>query len=88
MDIARTPDSTVFPIGAGSVNSLVGEMLTLVDASISDPTQRKAVKDLATQKIWNWWNNQRPMHEYSITYYRMGENEEDFVGYDSRKRIV
>ena len=42
------------------ISHLEGRMLTLVDASISDPEQRKALKDLFRQDIWTWamGNNQ------------------------------
>jgi hypothetical protein len=36
---------------------LVGKMLTVVDASVSDPAQRKAVKDLVEQSLWGAFFN-------------------------------
>lgn len=36
------------------IGSLEGKMLTLVEASISDPEQRKSLKDIVRQTIWNW----------------------------------
>lgn len=42
-------------LGYGDVQTLEGKLLTLVDASFADPTQRKAVKDLVRQAIWWHW---------------------------------
>ena len=36
------------------ISELEGKMLTLVDASIPDREQRKALKDLVRQTVWNW----------------------------------
>lgn len=36
------------------MSSLIGKILTIVDASISDKEQRKAVKDLVKQTMWDW----------------------------------
>jgi len=36
-----------------------GKILTIIDASVSDPIQRKAMKDIASSEIWSWasqWN--------------------------------
>lgn len=32
---------------------LMGKILTIIDASISDPEQRKGIKDLMRDAIWN-----------------------------------
>jgi len=37
----------------GQLNFLLGDVLTIVDAAISDVTQRKAIKDLVKQKFWD-----------------------------------
>ena len=37
------------------INTLVGKVLSIIDAAISDPDQRKAVKDLAKGACWNWY---------------------------------
>lgn len=42
-------------LGHNDVRSLEGKLLTLLDASIADPTQRKAIKDLTRQVIWWQW---------------------------------
>lgn len=39
------------------VSDLEGRLLTIVDASLSDPQQRKAVKDLVRQNIRQWGMN-------------------------------
>lgn len=36
------------------INRLVGQLLTFIDASISEPIQRQAMKDEIKQKVWNW----------------------------------
>lgn len=36
------------------VGNLEGQWLTLVDATFSDPQQRKAMKDLVRRMIWDW----------------------------------
>lgn len=42
------------------VQYLEGRLLTVVDASIADPQQRKAVKDLVSTNIWDWFYNALP----------------------------
>ena len=37
----------------GAYRQLEGELLTLIDATFTDPEQRKAQKDIVKQKIWN-----------------------------------
>ena len=36
------------------VGNLEGQWLTLVDATFSDPQQRKAMKDVVRKMIWDW----------------------------------
>ena len=36
------------------VGNLEGQWLTLVDATFSDPQQRKAMKDIVRKMIWDW----------------------------------
>jgi hypothetical protein len=40
-----------------SLNHLLGDVLTVVDASIQDTIQRKAIKDLVKRKFWDAMNN-------------------------------
>lgn len=35
------------------LNSLLGNVLTTIDASITDPIQRKAVKDIMKRHVWS-----------------------------------
>ena len=35
-----------------TLKNLAGKILTIIDASFSEPVQRKAVKDLAKQTFW------------------------------------
>lgn len=59
------PVASGVPVGSGlemkqyiifsdSIQGLEGKMLTFIDASISDPIQRKAMKDLLRPMIWSW----------------------------------
>lgn len=36
------------------VGNLEGQWLTIVDATFSDPQQRKAMKDIVRKMIWYW----------------------------------
>ena len=45
------------------VSSLEGKLLTLIDASIADSTQRKAVKDLLRQQLWEWVYSHNPLKD-------------------------
>ena len=49
-------DQPIFALlGWEDVRTLEGKLLTLVDASFPDATQRKAVKDLVRQTVWWHW---------------------------------
>lgn len=39
---------------------LEGKIKTIIDASVSDPIQRKAIKDLISEAIWSWYNRYSP----------------------------
>lgn len=39
----------------GDINNLVGRIKTLIEASTSDPEQRKAAKDVFNNEIWSWY---------------------------------
>ncbi len=41
------------------VNQLVGQLLTYIDATFTDPEQRKAHKDIVKEKVHNWHNDLR-----------------------------
>lgn len=36
------------------ISDLEGQILTFIDASIQDPIQRKALKDLMRPMVWRW----------------------------------
>ncbi len=36
------------------ISNLEGKMLTLIEASIQDVEQRRALKDIVRQTVWNW----------------------------------
>lgn len=40
------------------MNSLVGKVLTIIDATFTDPEQRKASKDLLKETMYNWYMSQ------------------------------
>lgn len=40
------------------INSLIGMLMGIEDASFSDETQRNAHKDLVKQKVWQWYESQ------------------------------
>lgn len=55
-----SPSEVAPVIFVENVNSLVGELLMLNDATFADLDQRKAHKDLMTKTIWNWYHTQAP----------------------------
>lgn len=40
------------------INTLVGKLLTVMDATFTDLEQRKAMKDIVKQVAWDWYDNQ------------------------------
>lgn len=50
------------------VSSLEGKILTLIDATISDKEQKRAVKDLASQMIWAWLEDKDRIEEEVDTH--------------------
>ncbi len=48
------PDSVRYRFYSGHIGNLEGKMLTLIEASIQDLEQRKALKDIVRQTIWTW----------------------------------
>ena len=57
----------------GQLTGLLGPILTIIDAAVVDPVQRKAVKDLVKQKIFDQlqW-----VVEYSIADHIEGKSED------------
>jgi hypothetical protein len=51
----RSSDGIDTVIYIEDINNLVGRIKTLLDASISDPEQRKASKDVFNNEIWSWY---------------------------------
>lgn len=39
------------------LDNLVGKLLTYIEATYSDPQQRKAHKDIVKQSVYNWFMN-------------------------------
>jgi hypothetical protein len=54
----RASDALTPVIECDRINNLVGRLLTQIDATFSDPEQRKAMKDLFTQIAWGWYEGQ------------------------------
>lgn len=50
------------------IGILEGTILTFIDASISDPVQRKALKDLLRPMVWKWAieNNLEYLYDSSL----------------------
>ena len=64
-DTSPASVETMYLFHSYSIGNLEGTILTFIDASISDPVQRKALKDLLRPMIWNWAieNNQEEYYE-------------------------
>ncbi len=54
----RVSDDLAPVIEISNINYLTGQILTLVEGTISDPEQRKAAKDLFRNTIWGWYTAQ------------------------------
>lgn len=50
-----------YEILSRDISQLEGKILTLIDATAADPTQRKALKDLIRQNIWEWAYSRLPV---------------------------
>ena len=50
----KTPDQIMYLYHSYAISDLEGRVLTFIDASITDPVQRKALKDLLRPMIWQW----------------------------------
>ena len=52
---SSTPEGDVVYVHKSwAIQDLEGKILTLLDAAIQDPVQRKALKDIARPLIWSW----------------------------------
>lgn len=49
-----TLENARYQIYTFDVSNIEGQLLTLIDASIVDVVQRKALKDIIRQKLWDW----------------------------------
>lgn len=47
-------DSNAIILDSQDFSSILGKLLTYVDATYTDPEQRKAHKDLIKQTLWGW----------------------------------
>ncbi len=48
------PSEIVYVHRSWAIGNLEGQILTFIDASFTDPVQRKAIKDLISPAIWRW----------------------------------
>lgn len=62
----NTPYEVEYLYFSPQIQDLEGKILTLVDASISDPVQRKALKNLFSPMIWNWAIESNMAQSYDI----------------------
>lgn len=53
-DGSTRPAEKRYSFWEGYINTLVGKLLTIVDAIITDKQQKEAVKDLVKNTIWSW----------------------------------
>ncbi len=51
---------------SNAISDLEGKILTFIDAAISDPIQRKAMKDLLRPMIWSWSIETNTAENYDI----------------------
>lgn len=51
---ANNLGDVTYIFGTHAIGTLEGKILTLIEASTADAEQRKALKDVFRQEIWNW----------------------------------
>lgn len=61
-------EEVIMPASSGSVNGLVGKLLTLADAAIVEPAQNKSFKSLVMNTVWDWFDDLRPYHDWIVEY--------------------
>ena len=49
-----TLENAKYQLYTYDISNLEGQLLTLIDASIVDAVQRKALKDIIRTKLWDW----------------------------------
>lgn len=52
-----TPGELVYPINYRELYNLKGRLLTVIDATFTDPQQRKAQKDVIWQALQHWMHD-------------------------------
>lgn len=78
--ILRTFMDDIYDYNRELDNNRKGKILTVVDASISDETQRKAVKDMINEA---WYNSRPNGQKYYASYPRMDQAVEA-IGFSLR----
>lgn len=61
-----SPSEVEYLLFSPSIGDLEGQVLTFIDASIHDPVQRKALKDLIRPMIWRWAIDSNMASNYNI----------------------
>lgn len=61
-------DASGTVINGHHIDSLVGKLLTYIDATYQDKDQREAQKKIARQTAWDWFNTHRESGEKTIKF--------------------
>ena len=56
-NIVRVNDDITPVIHMQDMNNLIGKLMTQIEASTTDPEQRKATKDVFMRLTWEWYTN-------------------------------
>lgn len=78
VSVDSSPSDVVYVHLSYAIQHLEGQILTFIDASISDPVQRKALKDLLSPMIWKWAIDFNARENYEIEQKAVGSNFRDF----------
>ncbi|MCO4274305.1 hypothetical protein NG701_07660 [Pseudarthrobacter sp. HLT3-5] len=63
----KNPKVVHYITGSSDTNRLVGQLKTYIDATYTDPQQRKAHKDIVEQVIWGWRSGMQERAESDIS---------------------
>lgn len=72
-----TPNDVTYLYFSPQIQDLEGKILTFIDASVADPVQRKALKDLLRPAIWSWAIDSNMSRMYKIEMH--GSLKEDIA---------
>ena len=71
-ELPSTPNEVKYIHSSYSIQHLEGKILTFIDASISDPVQRKALKNLLSPMIWQWASDSDMSSYYKLEKVSVG----------------